>query len=175
MDATFPKSERLCSKIRIEELFANGESRRSGGFTVKFLRTHVGAGFTCPEPEGGQTPPLPNVRMLSKVETPKILISVPKRFQKHAVDRNRTKRLIREVYRKHKHLLARVCNPCQNIDTDEDVHASVHVSASSTSTFPEPVEGNGKIHALAIIYASSKIPEYIFVEEHLSKLLEKIR
>ena len=135
MSATFPKSERLCSKIGIDELFANGEARRSGGFTVKYLRIHTDefVGF------------------------PKILISVPKRFQKHAVDRNRTKRLIREVYRKYKHLLARVCNPCQNVGTDEDVRTSV-----------------SNIYALAIVYASGKIPDYAFVEEHLLKLLEKI-
>jgi len=138
MNATFPKSERLCSKTEIEELFANGEARRSGGFTAKFLRVHVGATHASP--------------------LPKLLISVPKRFQKHAVDRNRTKRLIREVYRKHKHLLARVCNPCQNIGTDEDVRASV-----------------SNIYALAIVYASSKVPDYHFVEEHLLKLLEKIK
>ena len=138
MTSTFPKTERLCSKIGIDELFANGEARRSGGFTVKCLRIHVGA---------ENFPPLP-----------KLLISVPKRFQKRAVDRNRTKRLIREVYRKYKHLLARVCNPCQNVGTDEDVRASV-----------------SNIHALAIIYASAKVPEYTFVEEHLSKLLEKIK
>ncbi|MCL2414437.1 MAG: ribonuclease P protein component [Bacteroidales bacterium] len=147
MNATFPKSERLCSKIGIEELFANGESRRSGGLTVRFLRVHVGAGISTPL----------NVRTLSEVETPKILISVPKRFQKRATDRNRTKRLIRDIYRKNKHLLARVCNPCQNVGTDEDVRASV-----------------SNIYALAIIYASNKIPDYAFVEEHLLKLLEKI-
>lgn len=35
----------------------------------------------------------------------KILISVPKRKFKKAVDRNKIKRLIREAYRKKKHLL----------------------------------------------------------------------
>ena len=122
MSATFPKTERLCSKIAIDELFANGDARRSGGFTVKFLRLHD------IEPE--------NISSL-----PKILISVPKRFQKHAVDRNRTKRLIREVYRKHK---------------------AEHLSESN-------------IQVMAIIYASIQVPDYRFVEEHLSKLLEKIK
>jgi ribonuclease P protein component len=125
---TFPKSERLCSKIAIDELFDNGEVRRSGGFTVKFLRVHyVRAGSTYPDE---QTSPLP-----------KVLISVSKRFQKRAVDRNRTKRLIREVYRNYK---------------------SEHLSESN-------------IHSLAIIFASSKVPDYGFVEQHLSKLLEKIK
>ncbi len=119
MNATFPKSERLCSKLDIEALFTHGDARRSGGFMVKYLRVHTG----------------------EHVGLPKILISVPKRFQKHAVDRNRTKRLIREVYRKHK---------------------VEYLSASN-------------INALAIIYASPKVPDYTFVEEHLPKLLEKIQ
>jgi ribonuclease P protein component len=122
MNATFPKSKRLCSKMAIDELFANGDARRSGGFTVKFLRVDiVGARHASP--------------------LPKILISVPKRFQKLAVDRNRTKRLIREVYRKHK---------------------AEHLLESG-------------IHSLAIIFASSKVPDYGFVEEHLLKLLGKIK
>ncbi|MCL2682394.1 MAG: ribonuclease P protein component [Bacteroidales bacterium] len=135
MNATFPKSERLCSKNCIDELFANGEARRSGGFTVKYLRSHM-----------DETVGAENFQPL-----PKILISVPKRFQKRAVDRNRTKRLIREVYRKHKHLLAR----------------------TPVSTLLNGMGSN--IYSLAIIYASSKVPDYAFVEEHLPKLLEKIK
>lgn len=34
-----------------------------------------------------------------------ILISVPKKRFRHAVDRNRVKRLVRETYRTHKHML----------------------------------------------------------------------
>ncbi|MDR2906661.1 MAG: ribonuclease P protein component [Bacteroidales bacterium] len=119
VNASFPKSERLCSKIVIDDLFARGESRRSGGFTVKYVRVHTD----------------------EDMGLPKILISVPKRFQKHAVDRNRTKRLIREVYRKHK---------------------AEHLSESHISS-------------LAIIYSSPKVPDYTFVEEHLPKLLDKIK
>jgi ribonuclease P protein component len=125
MNATFPKSERLCSKIGIDELFANGEARRSGGFMVKFLRDHTSVETQC----------------IASLQYPKILISVPKRFQKHAVDRNRTKRLIREIYRNYK---------------------TEYLSESN-------------IHSLAIIYASTKVPDYGFVEEHLTKLLEKIK
>ncbi len=34
-----------------------------------------------------------------------MLVSVPKRYFKHAVDRNRIKRQIREAFRKHKHII----------------------------------------------------------------------
>jgi len=134
MNATFPKSERLCSKINIDELFANGEARRSGGFTVKYLR--ISASLND-QNIGTDTEPVE----VPVSTLPKILISVPKRFQKHAVDRNRTKRLIREVYRKHKAKLLSESN----------------------------------IYSLAIIYASTKVPDYAFVEEHLPKILEKIK
>ncbi|MBQ8701791.1 MAG: ribonuclease P protein component [Prevotella sp.] len=40
------------------------------------------------------------------IECNKILVSVPKRFFKHAVDRNRIKRQVREAYRHNKHILA---------------------------------------------------------------------
>jgi ribonuclease P protein component len=39
-------------------------------------------------------------------ETNNILISVPKRYLKHAVDRNKVKRQIREAYRKNKDIIA---------------------------------------------------------------------
>ena len=144
MKTTFPKSERLCSKLEIEHLFANGTSNRFGDFTARFVRTHVCVGD--------------NVETLHATSLqPKILISVPKRYQKRSVDRNRTKRLIREVFRKNKHIL------------------NAGVSRASTTAFPEPVEGNSNIQTLAIIYTSSKIPDYARVEDQLPKLLEKIK
>jgi ribonuclease P protein component len=148
MNATFPKSERLCSKIGIDALFANGEARRSGGFTVKFLRDHTKEKVTdISRTSRASVTSMSDVSMdaealeASSLAFPKVLISVPKRFQKHAVDRNRTKRLIREIYRKYRF---------------------EHLSESN-------------IHSLAIIYASTKVPDYSFVEEHLPKLLEKIK
>lgn len=45
-----------------------------------------------------------------------ILISVPKKRLHHAVDRNRTKRQIREAYRHHKQLLADTIGSQQAVD-----------------------------------------------------------
>ncbi len=78
---TFTKAERLSSKVEIDRLFETGKSFNSEPFKIIWLETTVGT-------------------VLSK-----IVISVPKRLFKKAVDRNRLKRLIRETYRKNKHQL----------------------------------------------------------------------
>jgi ribonuclease P protein component len=75
---TFSKSERLCSKVLIERLFEKGKSFNSTPFRVIWMEI---AESTAPV---------------------KIVISVPKRIFKKAVDRNKVKRQIREVYRKEK-------------------------------------------------------------------------
>ena len=78
---TFTKAERLSSKIEIDSLFGTGKSFNSAPFKVIWT-----------EASGGNVPV-------------KIVISIPKRLFKRAVDRNRLKRLTREAYRKNKHLL----------------------------------------------------------------------
>ncbi|MGI4762053.1 MAG: ribonuclease P protein component [Janthinobacterium lividum] len=80
---TFPKAEHLCSKKRIETLF----NRRNPSLGVYPLRlTWV-------------------VAPARRSAPPEVLITVPKRTFKRAVDRNRLKRLVREAYRLNKHLL----------------------------------------------------------------------
>lgn len=80
----FPKRERLCSHYLIEHLFQPGHNR---SFTAYPLR----AVYSMQEATGD------NPRQL--------LISVPKRQFKHAVDRNRVKRQIREAYRANRDVL----------------------------------------------------------------------
>ncbi|MCF0199569.1 MAG: ribonuclease P protein component [Bacteroidaceae bacterium] len=80
--ATFCKAERLCSKKRIDALFESG-SRSLSAYPVRAV-------YREQERDG-----LP-------VE---VLISVSKRHFKHAVDRNRVKRLLRETYRRHKYIV----------------------------------------------------------------------
>lgn len=81
---SFPKAEHLCLKKEIEELFTAG----SQSATMFPLRTTFRV-----KPYGGNGPRV------------KVLISVSKRKFKHAVDRNRAKRQVREAYRLQKHVL----------------------------------------------------------------------
>lgn len=76
---SFSKKEHLCSESQITELFQSGESFISYPVRVVLqVREAVG------EPE---------IR---------VVMSVPKKKLKHAVDRNRVKRLLRETYRLNK-------------------------------------------------------------------------
>lgn len=78
----FPKEEKLTSKKEIQELFDKGSSFYLYPFLIKYAHKDN-----------------------SEQKFPKVLISIPKRKFKKAVDRNRLKRQIREVYRLNKHLL----------------------------------------------------------------------
>lgn len=79
---TFRKAERLCGQKLIDELFAKGKSLYASPFRLVFR-----------EMEGKGQPPL------------KVLMAVPKRNLRHAVSRNRMKRLMREAYRLNKQKL----------------------------------------------------------------------
>jgi ribonuclease P protein component len=76
---TFPKNEKLTGETAVNELFLRGES-----FLVYPIRV-VWSLSTAEEAAG--------IR---------VLMSVPKKKLKRAVDRNKVKRLLRECYRLHK-------------------------------------------------------------------------
>ena len=80
---TFPKAEHLCLRNDIEKLFTAG----SKSVVVYPMRVVY--------------------RVVDHREGPKVkvLLSVAKRKSRHAVDRNRAKRQLREAYRKNKHSL----------------------------------------------------------------------
>lgn len=75
---TFRKPEHLCLKTEIEALFGAGNTSMSA-FPLRITYRKL--------PYTGQGPQV------------KVLLSVSKRHFKHAVDRNRAKRQIREAYR----------------------------------------------------------------------------
>ena len=83
---TLSKEERICSKKLMEQLFNGGTARTMSSFPLRVV-------FIAVERQPGQPPA-------------SIIVSVPKRHFKHAVDRNRVKRQLREAFRHHKHLLS---------------------------------------------------------------------
>jgi len=76
---TFKKEERLCNKKLIEELFHNGSSFLLYPFRIVWLK-----------------------QVLPVAVPAQVLINVPKRRFKRAVDRNLIKRRVRESYRLNK-------------------------------------------------------------------------
>ena len=79
---TFTRSERLCSKKDIAELFERGNSFYSFPFQIVWLESSADMTFPA-----------------------RIAVSVSKKLFKRSVKRNLIKRRIKEVYRKKKHTL----------------------------------------------------------------------
>ena len=86
--STFRKRERMVSLKLIESLFGGGCSQSVAAFPLRAV-------YMLSERQTGDAPV-------------QLLISVPKKRFKHAVDRNRVKRQIREAFRQHKDLLYHV-------------------------------------------------------------------
>lgn len=119
-DLSFGKDEKLCSKRLIDELFNSGRSFNAYPIRVLY-------------------------HSLKESDAPaKVLISVPKKRFRKAVDRNRIKRLIRESYRLNKLQLIEKC------------------------------EAQGKYIALAFVYIGNEIPEYAGLNKTMIGILEKL-
>lgn len=86
MNFTYPKNEKLKSKITIDLLFSKGNSVSKYPLRLVYVESDYGI------LEGSE----------QKI---KIGVSVSKKYFKHAVDRNYFKRVLRETYRLNKHLL----------------------------------------------------------------------
>ena len=85
MAPTLSKKERIVSNRLIETLFGQGNSESLAAYPIRVIYTQIEQQQDCAPVQ--------------------ILISVPKKRFKHAVDRNRVKRQVREAYRHHKQLL----------------------------------------------------------------------
>lgn len=117
---TLSKKERLCSRTLTKELFQSGSS---------FIEYPVRVTFKQ----------IPEQSVHGQV-----LISVPKKRFKRAVDRNRLKRLIREAYRLNK------------------------------TTLSEIWEQEGKYFALAFVYIGNDIANFSQLNEAMQKITKKL-
>ena len=115
------KEERLTGERRIETLFAHGDAFMAYPFRVVYLKTAY-----------PQSMPL------------SVLISIPKKRLKAAVDRNRMKRLFREAYRLNRHLLIGAMLPL-----------SGHIE-------------------VAFIYVKDELSDYVTVEKGVRKALREL-
>lgn len=97
---TLSKEERICSKKLINELFTgNGRSMTAFPLRVVFMKRTI----VDHQPRAA------------------MLVSVPKRYFKHAVDRNRVKRQVREAFRRNKSIIT------QNLTDDHEAVAMAFV------------------------------------------------
>jgi len=120
-DRHFRKEERLCGEIRTTQLFAGGK-----GFIVYPIR------IVYRKSDKSEAAPV------------QILISVPKKKLKHATDRNRIKRLIRESYR---------------IQKQELIQAAIHKGIS--------------LH-VGVVYLDTKLCDYATMQEKIKLALTKL-
>ena len=86
MKFTYPKNEKLKSKITIDLLFSKGKSVPKYPLRLVFVESDYGIAEDSDQ----------------KL---KMGVSVSKKYFKHAIDRNYFKRVLRETYRLNKHLL----------------------------------------------------------------------
>lgn len=97
---TLSKEERICSKKLINELFTgNGRSMTAFPLRVVFMKRTI----------------------IDDQPRAAMLVSVPKRYFKHAVDRNRVKRQVREAFRRNKSIII------QNLTDDHEAVAMAFV------------------------------------------------
>ena len=92
MNNGLTKTERLTSQLVIDKLFAGGNASMAA-FPLRIVYMQMEKQEGSQQLNGVQQPPV------------SILVSVPKKRFRHAVDRNRMKRLVREAYRLNKHIL----------------------------------------------------------------------
>jgi ribonuclease P protein component len=122
-DSTFGKEYKLCSKRVIDELFETGATLKQYPLRLLYIKKPV---------------------HFSKNTAFQIVISVPKKKIRKAHDRNKVKRIIRELIRKNKHELENILE----IQNDK--------------------------LAIFLIYSESTILEYALLEKKLNKLIHQL-
>ena len=120
---TLSKEERICSKKLINELFTgNGRSMTAFPLRVVFMKRTI----VDDQPRAA------------------MLVSVPKRYFKHAVDRNRVKRQVREAFRRNKSIIT------QNLTDDHEAVARAFVWLTNEK-FPSSEVENRMVRLLTRI------------------------
>lgn len=120
---TLSKEERICSKKLINELFTgNGRSMTAFPLRVVFMKRTI----VDDQPRAA------------------MLVSVPKRYFKHAVDRNRVKRQVREAFRRNKSIIT------QNLTDDHKAVAMAFVWLTNEK-FPSSEVENRMVRLLTRI------------------------
>lgn len=120
---TLSKEERICSKKLINELFTgNGRSMTAFPLRVVFMKRTI----VDDQPRAA------------------MLVSVPKRYFKHAVDRNRVKRQVREAFRRNKSIIT------QNLTDDHETVAMAFVWLTNEK-FPSSEVENRMVRLLTRI------------------------
>ena len=118
-ELTFTKKERVSGKTRIEKIFASGNAFLIYPFRVVYY-------------------------VYDSMTAPALLISIPKKRLKRAVQRNRMKRLTREVYRLNKSALdVSKLSECNSVD-------------------------------IAVIYVADKLLPYSVIEKSLVRALREV-
>jgi len=118
---TLNKSERIKSKKLIDELFSNGSSFFLSPLKIIYIQSNKDDNIPC-----------------------KAAFVVSKRNFKHAVDRNKIKRMLKESFRTQK---------------EELIKSLIH--------------GNKKL-ALVIIYSNNKVPQQKVIKEKVKQCLIKL-
>ena len=121
----FNKSQHLCGETTISQLFREGKA-----FLVFPLRVV----YRVEERVEGD-----------KRATVRVLTSVPKKQFKHAVDRNRFKRLIREAYRLQQHELNEV------------------------------LDAKGLVMDVAFTAVHNQLPEFDYLKSRMAKILHTLK
>lgn len=93
MNRNFPKSEKLCGQLRIKALYSSGT--RFVAWPMRVTYKPINA------PEAQLNSEALSVAQ-QQLNAPQTLIWAPKSLFKHAVDRNRMRRVMREAYRLNK-------------------------------------------------------------------------
>jgi len=146
MPLTFNKSERLCSKKILGELFKKGSASVQTFYLFPFRVLYMDSVADAPQPT--ETPEAANT---PAPLLPAIVITVPKRMFKRAVDRNLIRRRVREAYRLNKSLL------------------------TSTATPPRPSsQGPSSPANIAFLYTAKQIISFEEIEKGMKLALKKL-